>query len=103
MFTNVYPFRGGVSKILPVRSTVLALPQNWIPITTSPRAQKLDSTPATTFLPGGSDAPLFPIFRTHERSTLLQLRSLKELLEITVFRENIAQRLCPQRRRQMPG
>ncbi len=61
------PSKGWSVKILPVRSTVLALPQDWTHNHAfTARTEGVDSTPATTFVPGCSDAPLFPTFRTRK-------------------------------------
>ena len=61
------PSKGWSVKILPVRSTVLALPQNWIhDHAFTARTEGVDSTPATTFFPGCSDAPLVTAFRTRK-------------------------------------
>src|SRR5215469_1683806 len=59
------PFQGWSVEIFPVQSTVLALPRNKQPdhaLTT--RTEDVDSTPAATFFPGCSGAPLLPTFRT---------------------------------------
>ena len=61
------PSKGWSVKILPVRSTVLALPQNSThnhAFTT--RTEGVDSTPVTTFFPSCSDAPLITAFRTRK-------------------------------------
>ncbi len=61
------PSKGWSVKILPVRSTVLALPQNWtLDHAFTARTEGVDSTPATTFFPGCSDAPLVTAFRTRK-------------------------------------
>ena len=61
------PSKGWSVKILPVRSTVLALPQNWtLDHAFTARTEGVDSTPLTTFFPGCSDAPLVTAFRTRK-------------------------------------
>jgi len=61
------PSKGWSVKILPVRSTVLALPQNWtLDHAFTARTEGVDSTPATTFFPGCSDVPLVTAFRTRK-------------------------------------
>ena len=61
------PSKGWSVKILPVRSTVLALPQDWHTIHAfTARTEGADSTPLTTFFPGCSDVPLVTAFRTRK-------------------------------------
>jgi len=61
------PSKGWSVKILPVRSTVLALPQNWtLDHAFTARTEGVDSTPLTTFFPGCSDVPLVTAFRTRK-------------------------------------
>ena len=61
------PSKGWSVKILPVRSTVLALPQNWTHNHAfTARTEGVDSTPPTTFFPGCSEAPLVTAFRTRK-------------------------------------
>ena len=61
------PSKGWSVKILPVRSTVLALPQDWTHNHAfTACAEGVDSTPATTFFTTCSEAPLATAFRTRK-------------------------------------
>jgi hypothetical protein len=58
------------------------------------RTEAVDSTPATSFLAGFLAAPLAgPFTDTQHRGNLLSLWRLQEVLEVTVFREDIIERL----------
>ena len=58
------PSKGWSVEILPVRSTVLALPQDWTHNHAfTARTGGVDSTPATIFFTGCSDAPMVAAFR----------------------------------------
>jgi len=61
------PSKGWSVTILPVRSTVLALPQTWTHNHAfTARTEGVDSTPLATFFPGCSEAPLVTAFRTRK-------------------------------------
>src|SRR5208282_1505411 len=61
------PFQGWSVKILPVQSTVLAPPRNWMDDHAfTARTEAVDSTPAARFFVGCSVAPLLGPFRTRK-------------------------------------
>jgi len=58
------------------------------------RTEAADSTPATSFFAGCSAAPIGRAFTdTQHRGNLLGVCRLQEILEVTVFREDIIERL----------